>query len=202
MLRRFKKIEYLQMAEVKTNYTYATLMEMNDEHAECWYFFIRKEGNEENLKHLQDQLSSIEWSLEEDQSTFDLETTYFVSEQTAKEMTKLDLNKNSFHRKFDGVLQKIDFGLKSSHSDDRKMSKVCKLLQNGGIEDFIDMEDIDPEDLNNVESESESDEAPPARSSHSSSAEKTVSKPKKGIPQALKDSQLPRVVKAKRHGKK
>lgn len=199
MLRRFKKMKYLEMTEVKTNYTYATLMEMNDEHAECWYVFIRKEGNEENLKHLQDQLSSVDWSLEEDQSTFDLETTYFVSEQTAKEMTKLDLNKNSFHRKFDGVLQRIDFGLKSSHSNDRKMEKVCKLLQNGGIEDFIDMEDIDPEDLNNVNSDSDSEE-PPARSSHSSS-EKNA-KPKKGVPQALKDSQLPRIVKAKRHGKK
>ena len=35
---------------------YVALMETNGKECESWYYFIRKEGNEDSLKHLQKQL--------------------------------------------------------------------------------------------------------------------------------------------------
>ena len=72
-----------------TVYTYATLMETNGEEVESWYFFIRKEGNEDALNFLNDQLDKVDFYIVDDLSTFDLEIDYFVSEQTAKQMTKI-----------------------------------------------------------------------------------------------------------------
>ena len=39
---------------------YAALMETNGKECESWYYFIRVEGNEDALKHLQDQLTKVE----------------------------------------------------------------------------------------------------------------------------------------------
>src|SRR5688572_5638785 len=92
------------------NYTYAILQETSGEESESWYYFIRYQGNEEALQHLQKQLEKIDWYLLDDTDvcTFDLELDYLVCEKTAKEMTKVDLNHFSFHRKFDGKLQMVD----------------------------------------------------------------------------------------------
>lgn len=133
--------------EVKESSKYVVLMETSDEHYESWYYCIKYEGNEENLKHLNEQLESVTWHILEDLSTFDLDLEHLISEQTAKELTKLDLNHHSFHRKFDGVLDKIELSLKYNDKNDRKIKKVCKILGDGGIENFIDKEDIDEEDL-------------------------------------------------------
>lgn len=120
----FKRILLQEMTETKSKvvfdrekylespYTYATLMEVNDEESEAWYYFIRYEGNEEALAHLRSQIETVDWILEEGLSTFDLELDYLVSEMTAKEMTILILNSYAQHRKFDGVLKKIDLNLK------------------------------------------------------------------------------------------
>ena len=89
---------------------YAVLMETSGENFESWYYFIRVEGNEENLKHLQSQLEDVDWYILDDLSTFDLDLDHYISAATAKEMTKVELNHSSFHRKFDGKLKKIDLG--------------------------------------------------------------------------------------------
>jgi hypothetical protein len=137
---------------------YAVLMETSGEEFESWYYFIRTEGNMEALQHLQKQLESIDWYVLDDLSTFDLELEYLVSAQTAKEMTKIDLNAYSFHRKFDGKLKKIDFGFRRKDDNETKIGKVFDILGYGQIEDFIDDEDIDPEDLvSDSETDSESD---------------------------------------------
>lgn len=144
----------------KTDGKYAILMETSEEEYESWYYFIRIEGNEENLKYLQNQLDKIDWHLLEDLCTFDLELDNNVSASTAKEMTKMDLNAYSFHRKFDGKLKKIDFEFKKHDGNETKMCKVFDILNFGKIEDFIDDEDIDEEDLvdaSDNESISESD---------------------------------------------
>ena len=93
-------------------------------------------------------------------------------------MTKIDLNHHSFHRKFDGKLQPINFGFAPGDSNKKKMKKIFKLLGDGGIEDFIDQEDIDPEDLNNNQ-ESSSDSEDDSSSDSSSSEEEEVKKEKK-----------------------
>lgn len=140
---------------------YAILMETSGEENESWYYFIKYEGNEENLKDLQSQLEKIEFYIIDDLSTFDLELDILVSAQTAKEMTKIDLNHSSFHRKFDGVLQKIDFDFKKKDGNETKICKVFDILGMGQIENYIDDEDLDEEDLAsdvNTENESISDE--------------------------------------------
>ena len=140
------------------NIKYAVLMETSGEECESWYYCIKYQGNEKNLAHLQKQLEKVDWYILDDLSTFDLDLDHFISFQTAKELTKLELNSHSFHRKFDGVLDRIDLNLKKKDKNERKMVKVFDILGYGQIEDYIDNEDIDEEDLTeNSESSSSED---------------------------------------------
>ena len=126
---------------------YAVLMETSGEEMESWMYFIKVDGNEENLKFLQDQLEKVDWYILDDMSTFDLDLEHYVSAQTAKEMTKVELNHCSFHRKFDGKLNMIDFEFEKRDKNKKKIRKVFDVLGYGLIENFIDDEDVDPEDL-------------------------------------------------------
>lgn len=191
---------------------YAAFMETNGKEFESWYYFIRREGNEEALKHLQDQLEKIDWFILDDLSTFDLDLDHYVSAATAKQMTKLELNSYAFHRKFDGKLQKINFNFKkkdtrdNERSNERMICKVFDLLGYGQIEDYISDEDLDEEDLTDNEySDSESDEDTEDESdSESSEDKKPVEKHtgKKGLPPSLlKNDHLPRFAKRKQRGK-
>ena len=139
---------------------YAALMETNGKECESWYYFIRKEGNETALRFLQDQLEKVEWYIVDDLSTFDLDLTHYVDAKTAKEMTKLELNSHSFHRKFDGKLDMIDFKFKKRdlRDNERMICKVFDHLGYGQIEDFITDEDLDDEDLVDNEDIEDSDE--------------------------------------------
>ena len=164
---------------------YVALMETSGKECESWYYFIRREGNEEALAHLQSQLEQVDWYILDDLSTFDLDLEHFVSAQTAKEMTKLELNAQSFHRKFDGKLQKIDFNFKKKDlkNNERMMEKVFDILGYGQIEEFIDDEDLDPEDLTDTpESDSTEQESEESSSEDEKESQK---KDTKGIPPAL-----------------
>jgi hypothetical protein len=166
---------------------YAILMETNGEEMESWYYFIRVEGNEENLKHLQDQIEQVDWYILDEYSTFDLDLEHYVSAQTAKEMTKVDLNHTSFHRKFDGKLQKIDFGFGKKDKNKRKIKRVNDILCYGAIEEFIDDEDIDPEDLVSVSESDDTDNESFTSSSSSDSEESYEDRRKKyDVPPALR----------------
>lgn len=131
----------------KTDGRYIIFMETSGEEYESWYTFIRVEGNEENLKHLQEQLNKIEWHILDDLSVFELENENTVSAHTAKEMSKVDLNHTSFHKKFDGKLKKIDFEFKKKDGNETKICKVFDMLGYGQIEDYLSDEDVDAEDL-------------------------------------------------------
>jgi len=190
---------------------YAALMETNGTEYESWYYFIRREGNEEALKHLQDQLEKINWYILDDLSTFDLDLDHYVSAATAKEMTKLELNSYAFHRKFDGKLQKINFNFKKKDSRDneksneRMMCKVFDLLGYGQIEDYISDEDLDEEDLTDNESSDsksneESDEE--SDSDSKSGSPKSNNLGKKGLPPSLVKTDLPRFAKLKQRHKR
>ena len=123
---------------------YAVLMESSSYDFESWYYFIKCEGNEENLKFMCDQFKTIKecTMFDEDITMFDMDLEHLVSEQTAKEMCLLDLNSISYHRKFDGVLKKIDFAFKKKDNDEKRMIRICKIIGDGKIDDFIDLEDI------------------------------------------------------------
>lgn len=190
-------------------YRYVALQETSGEEFESWIYFIRLEGNEENLTHLKTQLDQVDWVIIDDLSTFDLDLEHTVSELTAKEMTKVELNVY-FHRKFNGTLQKINFGFKPKDSNKKKIKRVFDKLGYGQIDEFIDQEDIDPEDLAELNQGSESssdddddnsssDESSSSSDESSSEDEKENKKPtKKGVPPALLNSNLPRF--AKVHG--
>lgn len=151
----------LNKDESKSNssfaHKYAVLMETSGEECESWYYCIRYAENEENLKYLSEQLESVDWHILDELSTFDLDLEHLISEQTAKELTKLELNHTSFHRKFDGVLQRIDLKLKPKDKNNKKIKKVFEVLGYGKIDEYIDEEDIDEEDLaKNPDNSSES----------------------------------------------
>lgn len=175
-----EKINYentQSLVDKRTTSKYAILMESNDEEFEQWYYFIKVDGNEENLKFLEKQLKKIDWEIMEDLSTFDLEMEYLVSAQTAKEMTKIDLNAYSFHRKFDGKLKKIDFEFKRKDGNETKMCKVFDTLGYCKIEEYISDEDVDEEDYETDSTDEES------VSSESSEEEKK--KPSKKVPSSI-----------------
>ena len=139
---------------------YVILMETNGEECESWLYFLRYDGNEAALDHLQKQLLEVEMYIVEDYSTFDLDLDHFVCPQTAKEMTLVELNSVTFHRKFDGNMTFVDLGLKKKDSNEKRIKRVHDKLGMGKIEDFIEDEDVeeDEECSGSEESDHDSDE--------------------------------------------
>lgn len=185
-----------------TTYTYATLLETNEAEMEAWYYFIRYQGNEDALKNLQEQLERVDFYILEGLSTFDLELSYLVSEKTAKEMTKIDLNSHSFHRKFDGKLNEIDFNFRKKDGNETMICKVFDTLGYGQIEDYIDQEDIDEEDLVDVgegdEDGSTTDGEEEEEETSQSEEEDHRSHRGKKVPKALLNSKIPNYIKTKK----
>lgn len=181
---------------------YVVLMETSGKECESWYYFIKYNGNEEALAHLQSQLEKIDWYIYNDLSTFDLDLEHKVPAPMAKLFTKLDLNAYSFHRKFDGKLKKIDLKLSDKDKTKKKMAKAFDVLGYGQIEDYVSDEDIDPEDLR-TDSDSGSSDTRSCSSeseSESSESEEELKKNKKKVtkvPTALLAKDLPGWVKAK-----
>ena len=168
------------VSDKRTTGKYAILMETNDEEFEQWYYFIKVEGNEENLEYLHKQLEKIDWEIMEDLSAFELDMDYFVSAQTAKEMSKVSLNYYSDHRKFDGRLKMSDFDFRKKDGNETKICKVFDTLGYGKIEDYVSDEDIDEEDLC-----SDSDSTDEESISSSSSEEETKKRTNKKLPSSV-----------------
>ena len=158
---------------------YITLVENNFIENETWYYFIIKENNEEEIGFLQKQLDSIEWYIDGDLSVFNLDVKNPVSAETAKFMSKIDVNSYMFHRKFDGKLKKINFKFGSKNKDNskimlKKMKKVFDLLSYGRIDKFIDDEDIDTDDLESDDSNDDSNDDSDSEDSDKSSEKKLI----------------------------
>ena len=164
---------------------YVALMETNGKECESWYYFIKYEGNEKNLKHLFDQLESVDWYVLDDLSVFDLDLDHFISAQTAKEMTTLELNSYAFHRKFDGILDRVELGFRRKDKTEKKICKAFDLLSYGQIEDYIDDEDIDDKDLKDSEEDSEEDLTDNESDSSEESSLPESERLPKGIPPSL-----------------
>ena len=158
-------------SQFSQSYHYAILMETNGSEHESWYNFIRVEGNEDALAHLRDHFSKIDFYILDELSTFDLEDKHTVSEQTAREMCKVDLNSVSFHRKFDGKLAKIDFEFSEYDENDDLLEKINDKIGMGDIDQYIDDEDLcdsdyeySDDDDDKKEESSDDDGTPPRRS--------------------------------------
>lgn len=187
---------------------YATIQEINDTENECWYYFIRWEGNEEALKKLDKDIRDIDWEAMEECSTFDIDIEHLVSAQTAKEMTTVELNPFQWHRKFDGKMDQIEFGFKKNDKPEDKMGRVFDHIGYGQIEDYVSDEDIEEEDLTDNESVEDSEEDSGEETSSEQEGDETENteqkepeKPK-GIPPALLNSNLPRFARKKRHNRR
>ena len=120
---------------------YVILCETSGQEMEQWYYFIKRDGNEKALKYLNDQLEKVEMFVLDDLSTFELDLENTVSCTTAKEMTMIDINSYSYHRKFDGKLQYIDFKLKKRDDNEDMIEKIHDTLAFGDIDKYIDEED-------------------------------------------------------------
>jgi hypothetical protein len=150
------KLDYVPSHNMTSKY--AILQEFNDKEMETWLYFIKYDGNEENLKHLKKQFDSVEWVVLEDCSVFDIDLEHLISAKTAKEMTKVELNVHQWHRKFDGTLEKIDFEFKKKDDSETKICKIFDHLGYGQIEDYISDEDLDEEDLTDAEDSDNEDD--------------------------------------------
>ncbi len=109
--------------------------------------FIQYDGNEKELKNLRNQLELVEnvSSGDEDTNFFDLDIANLVSEACVDEMLMVELNSVSYHRKFYGVLDPIDFEFEDDDDDTEKLEKINEYLEDGGIESFIEHEFIPDE---------------------------------------------------------
>ncbi len=125
---------------------YVILCESSGEEMEQWYYFIKRNGNEKALKYLNDQLEKVEMFILDDLSTFELDLENEISETTAKEMTMVDINSYTYHRKFDGKLQYIDFKLRKRDENEDMIEKIHDMLAFGDIDKFIDEEDKNGKD--------------------------------------------------------
>jgi hypothetical protein len=138
--------------ETMSNHTYALLAETSLDEGESWYYFIRATpANLKELAKLERVLTAIDWFSDEEGSVFDIDIEHLVSEQTAKEMCRVEINYCFYHRKFDGTLKQVDFEFKSKDSLKVKIEKVRAKIAFGRIEEYIDAEDIHP-DLQDVAS--------------------------------------------------
>lgn len=134
---------------------YAVLMETSPEDCESWYYFIKYNGNEDALKNLKAQFDKIEDAvIMDDINLFDLDIENLISEECAKQLCMLELNSVGYHRKFDGVLENIDFRFKKKDDDESKMFKIFDKIGEGDIDLFVTLEDIpeshqlDDDDMN------------------------------------------------------
>lgn len=141
-----------------TKNLYVTLAETNGDELETWMYFLKKSGNEKALNYLQAQLEKIDMYVLDDLSAFELDLEHPVSEQTAKEMTTIEVNSYQFHRKFDGKLQYINIGMKKKDNNERKIERLHDKLGMGRIEEFIDQEDVSDTDSEDEENNSSSEE--------------------------------------------
>lgn len=142
---------------------YVVLAECNGKEYETWYYFIKVNGNEKALEHLDKQLKSVEFYIIDDLSTFDLDMDHPMSESTAKQMIRLEVNSFMDHRMFEGKLQMIDLNYKKNESNDKKIVKTFKKLGIGRIDRYVDGEYIDPERVkrdSKENSNSDSEEEP------------------------------------------
>lgn len=150
---------------------YAILMETSGEMYESWYYFLRYDGNEDALETIQRQFDDVRWKIFSHYATFDLDLENLVSDKTASEMIRVSLNPTYFHRKFDGILQEIDFGFESGEKNKTRIKKVNRLIGEGKIENFIDEEELVTEDEGSSGSECSDSESCESDSSSDSSEE-------------------------------
>ena len=124
---------------------YVILIETSEEKKETWYYFIQLEGNKENLRHLEQQLNSVDWRLLHGLCTYQLDVDFVVSETTARQMCKLKMNYIG-HQKFNGKLNKIFFDINNTDGNVTKMGKIYDTLKFGRIAKFFRNKDDEEEE--------------------------------------------------------
>jgi hypothetical protein len=205
------KTDSASVATETVKYTYVVLQEVNESETESWQYFIRWEGNEDEIQHLHKIIQSIDWIPIEECSIFYSNIDNRVSERTAKEMSRLDFGSKWRNRKFDGKLERINFGFKKRDRTIEKMHKIFDHIGYGQIEDYVGDEDYsddsdddsDYSDHEDSSSDEESDKNESKEKDKHSSSDESESDTEKttpptrsqGIPPALLSKNLPRSAK-------
>ena len=154
-----EKSTELSELKVSSENRYVVLCETSDDEKESYYYFLKKNGNEKELEHLHKQLEAVGREVVEGLSTFDLDLENTVSEQTAKEMTTIEIN-TLYHRKFDGKMKYVDLKLRSTDDDVDRAEKCYEVIGDQGIENYVDGEDYEVEgDVEIVEDNSSEEES-------------------------------------------
>jgi hypothetical protein len=117
---------------------YAILMETSHSDCESWYYFIQYRNNEEALKSISRQLELIQdlGQVGADVNFFDIDIDNLVSETCVDEMILLELNSVSYHRKFHGILEMIDFKFRDTDNDSDMVHKVFDTIGDNLLESF------------------------------------------------------------------
>lgn len=125
---------------------YAVLKEFSLEKLESRFIFIEATKNVKALEQLKIQLDKIDlislYNEENIDTIWFLETTNLVSEQTAKEIIKLNFNNQCPNRKFD-VLEYINCRLKKDNDSLELLERIEKTLNNNQLFDYLKEEDIE-----------------------------------------------------------
>lgn len=151
---------------------YAVIMETSGPDFESWYYFIKYEGNKEALQYINDQLNEIEEDVVyPDISKFDIDLVNLVSLECVNQMIMLELNAVTYHRRFDGKLEMIDFGFRKKDKDSKRLFKVDDIIGDNKFENFIDDEFI-PESHRPTDSDIDSDDDSISSSDSDNSEEK------------------------------
>lgn len=117
---------------------YYVLVETSDEYLETAMYFIKKKGNENNMKHLCKQLDYIHtWEPIKNCSIFMHDYKNAVSETTAREMSRLQINAQLPYIIFDGILDKIDLEIEQEWSIVEQIRHVTEMLGSGKISRYI-----------------------------------------------------------------
>jgi hypothetical protein len=123
--------------------SYAVFAETNADDMETWLTFISKSGNEDHLNHLAKQFNEIDWGEAPEYTGMFALDTRGVSWSTARDMMMINLNTRYDPNKFDGPMQRVDFGFKRRDTDETKAVKVYEIIGGAHICDFLGTEDLD-----------------------------------------------------------
>ena len=128
--------------------SYVVLYEINGKLNEGFMTFIKYEGNEEALFHLNKQLDGIKhYHMYDDMSVFSMDLRNRVSSETATEICRVKINNYLANRKFNGKLDKLDLYLETD-GNKRRIIKVFEKLGVGAIEQYAtDLECNSDEEL-------------------------------------------------------
>ena len=117
---------------------YAVLVEVDHKEEESYYCFLQYEGNENELKKLMCAMDNVCFENLGDVSSYSLDIENLVSEQTAKEIQKLDVTNYMSAQIMNGTF-KLPFDVDDirDNSNDDNIWKFDEYFYKSGIKKYF-----------------------------------------------------------------